>query len=386
MTLGGAGRAATRRRLRERIALAAATLVVACGGTSAGTGGGTSAPRPRPVERATSAEPTSLDALPPNPAPAPTNAPAPGPPQARFLAVGDVLLSRGVAAAIRNADDPMLPYRGMKDRFAAVDFTFANLEFPFSRETLVPVRGNIFNAPREWAAGLVEHDLRVLNLANNHAMDQGERGLFDTIALCAELELVCFGAGKNEREAWTPGIVETNGIRIGFVGASYASVNDSGKTWLRFVARIEDKHRLKAAIEAMKADGVDFVVATMHAGIEYVDAPFGPQTLFADAALKFGADMVIGAHPHVVQPAVERDGRWVFYSLGNFIFDQHEPKTDEGAALDITLTRRDEGVVLSRLEVVPVVIEGGTPRVADAERSKAILRRMELDRPLLEAP
>lgn len=318
------------------------------------------------------------------PAPEPTVTAPAGPPNVRFLAVGDVLLSRGVAAAIRAADDPMLPYRGMKDRFAAVDFTFANLEFPFSSETLVPVRGNIFNAPQPWAAGLVEHDFRVLNLANNHAMDQGERGLFDTIALCQELKLVCFGAGKNEREAWTPGVIDVNGIRVGFVGASYSSVNDSGKTWLRFVARIEDKHRLKAAIETMKADGVDFVVATMHAGIEYVDKPFGPQTLFADAALKFGADMVIGAHPHVVQPAVEREGRWVFHSLGNFIFDQNEPKTDEGAALDITLIRGDEGVRLSRLEVVPVVIDNGTPRPADAERAKGILARMQLDDPLLE--
>ena len=298
--------------------------------------------------------------------------------------MGDILLSRGVAAAIRAADDPMLPYRGMKARFEAVDFTFANLEFPFSSETLVPVRGNIFNAPRPWARGLVEHEFRVLNLANNHAMDQGERGLFDTIALCHELKLVCFGAGKNEREAWTPGVIEIDGIRVGFVGASYSSINDSGKKWLRFVARIEDKHRLKAAIEAMKKDGVDFVVATMHAGIEYVDRPFGPQTLFADAALKFGADMVIGAHPHVVQPALERDGRWVFYSLGNFIFDQTEPKTDEGAALDITLTRGDDGVSLSRLEVIPVVIQNGTPRPADAARAAGILERMKLDQPLLE--
>jgi poly-gamma-glutamate synthesis protein (capsule biosynthesis protein) len=272
----------------------------------------------------------------------------------------------------------------MADRFAEVDFTFANLEFPFSSETLVPVRGNIFNVPRQWAGGLVEHSFRVLNLANNHAMDQGERGLFDTIALCRELELICFGAGKNERQAWEPGIIEVDGIRVGFVGASYASVNDSGKTWKRFVARIESKHRLKAAIEGMRKDGVDYVVATMHAGIEYVPKPFGPQELFAEAALRFGADIVIGAHPHVVQPAVRRKGRWVFYSLGNFIFDQTDPHTDEGAALDITLTRTDEGVTLTRLEVLPVVIEKATPRLAKGARAEAILTRMKLDGPLLE--
>ena len=371
----------TRRARKAGRLLAVATLLL-------GSGCAVPAPAPRPATTTPErprAEPPATVAKAPSPPPLPTPAPA-APPSVRFLAVGDVLLSRGVAAAIRAAHDPMLPYAGMKDRFAAVDFTFANLEFPFSSETLVPVRGNIFNAPRDWAQGLVAHDFRVLNLANNHAMDQGERGLFDTIALCQELNLVCFGAGKNERQAWAPGVVEANGIRVGFVGASYSSVNDSGKKWLRFVARIEDKHRLKAAIESMKADGVDFVVATMHAGIEYVDQPFGPQTLFADAALKFGADIVIGAHPHVVQPARKQGGRWVFYSLGNFIFDQSEPKTDEGAALDITLSRSGGEVTLSRLEVVPVVIREGTPRPAEPERAKRILARMKLDDPMLEVP
>lgn len=369
------------------VALALAGCAPASPAQSSGTSTVTPAlPAPATAPTETT-EPSATAPAPPSPAPEPEPA---GPPDVRFLAVGDVLLSRGVAEAIREADDPRLPFRAMADHFRAVDFTFANLEFPFSKETLVPVRGNIFNAPQAWAEGLVEHDFRVLNLANNHAMDQGERGLFDTIALCAELQLICFGAGKNERQAWEPGVVEVDGIRIGFVGASYSSVNDSGKIWKRFVARIESKHRLKAAIETMKQDGVDYVVATMHAGIEYVPKPFGPQEIFAEAALRFGADIVIGAHPHVVQPAVKMAGRWVFYSLGNFIFDQSEPHTDEGAALDITLTRQGEGVVLRRLEVVPVVIDNATPRPARGARAEGILARMKIDDPLLvsdgEAP
>jgi poly-gamma-glutamate capsule biosynthesis protein CapA/YwtB (metallophosphatase superfamily) len=355
-----------------------AVLVAACGGPPAAPSAA-----PQPVAASATSEPVAATAPTPSSEPAPAPPEVPAQPQVRFLAVGDMLLSRGVAKAIVAADDPFLPYRGMKERFAEVDFTFANLEFPFSKETLVPVRGNIFNAPQAWVKGLVQHKFRVLNLANNHAMDQGERGLFDTIALLKEHDLVGFGAGKNEREAWAPGIIEVNGIRIGFVGASYASVNDSGKTWLRFVARIEDKHRLKATIERLKEE-TDFVVATMHAGIEYVPVPFGPQQLFADAALKFGADIVIGAHPHVVQPAFQRDGRWAFHSLGNFIFDQSDPHTDEGAALDIVLRRHEDGAVrMTRLEVLPVVIENGTPRLADEARSQAILERMKLERGVL---
>ena len=288
--------------------------------------------------------------------------------------------------AIEAAGDPELPFRGMADHFTTVDFTFANLEFPFAKEIRVPVRGNIFNAPQAWVAGLVKHRFQVLNLANNHAMDQGLGGLLETIELLQNNHLTSFGAGKSEKQAWAPALVEIQGIRIGFVGAGYASVNDSGKTWLPHVARIEEKHRLKAAIDDLKTRS-DFIVATMHAGIEYVPVSFGPQQLFAKAALDFGADIVIGAHPHVVQPAEERDGRYIFYSLGNFIFDQTDRHTDEGAALDITLTRQGDAVRLTRLEVLPVAIEDGTPRLAAPAQAAGVLERMKLPRALLvDAP
>lgn len=292
--------------------------------------------------------------------------------------MGDVLLSRGVAEAIEAHDDPEWPFRPMAARYAEVDFTFANLEFPFAKKTLVPVRGNIFNAPQSWIDGLVRHKFRVLNLANNHAMDQGLPGLLDTVELVRAHGLVGFGAGRREKDAWEPGIIEVEGIRIGFVGACYSSINDDGSTWLPHVARIEDKHRLIAAIEGLK-ERTDFIVATMHAGIEYVPVEFGPQQLFAKAAVKAGADIVIGAHPHVVQPAVLMDGVWVFYSLGNFIFDMEGRHTDEGAALDITLSRDGDGAVsIERLSIVPVHIEEGAAAPAEGELAAGVLARMKV--------
>jgi poly-gamma-glutamate capsule biosynthesis protein CapA/YwtB (metallophosphatase superfamily) len=291
------------------------------------------------------------------------------------------MLSRGVAAQIRDRGDPALVFTGMQPVFSRVDFVFANLEFPFAQKTVVPVRGNVFNAPSEWVEGLVDHRFRVLNLANNHAMDQGEQGLFDTISLLRSRGLSPFGAGKNEAEAWVPAEIEVEGIRIGFVGASYASINDSGDTWLRFVARIEDKPRLQRAIAELRTR-VDFVVATMHAGIEYVPVPFGPQILFGKAAIDAGADIVIGAHPHVVQPVEIYKGRYIFHSLGNFIFDQTDRHTDEGAALEITLMRGEEGdphaVRLARLEVLPVVIVDAAPQPASEPTAGDILGRMKL--------
>ncbi len=312
--------------------------------------------------------------------PATTAKPRIGPPPSprlRFLSVGDVLLSRGVAEAIEAEGDPELPFSRMAKDFARVDFVFANLECPFAKKTVLPVRGNIFNAPQPWITGLKKHRFTVLNLANNHALDQGEQGLYDTIGLLREHELTGFGAGRNEREAWAPIVVEHQGIRIGFVGASYASINDDGSTYLKQVARIEDKGRLQRAIADLQTRS-DFVVATMHAGIEYVPVAFGPQQLFAKAAVEAGADLVIGAHPHVVQPVVFMDGVPVFYSLGNFIFDQTKKHTDEGAAVLAELVRDGDDVRLDRLEVWPVVIEGGVPRRVEGPRSDGVLARMKV--------
>lgn len=290
--------------------------------------------------------------------------------------MGDVLLSRGVAEAIEAVGDPELPFSAMAEEFASMDFVFANLECPFAKKTVLPVRGNIFNVPQPWVAGLKKHRFTVLNLANNHALDQGRQGLYDTIDLLDETGLVGFGAGRTESEAWTPVVVEHHGIRVGFVGASYASINDDGSTYLKQVARIEDKGRLQRAIADLKTRS-DFVVATMHAGIEYVPISFGPQHLFAKAAVEAGADLVIGAHPHVVQPVVFIDDVPVFYSLGNFIFDQTKKRTDEGAAVLAELVRDGGEVRLDRLEIWPVAIEGGVPRRIDGARAEGVLARMK---------
>src|ERR1044072_8509474 len=181
------------------------------------------------------------------------------------------------------------------------------------------------------------------------------------------------GTGENLEEAWQPKIIEIKGVKIGFVGASYASVNDGGVARNEYVARIEDTDRLKKAIEKLKADGADFIITTMHAGVEYTRRPHQPQIDFARASIDFGADMVIGAHPHWIQIFEQYKGKYIFYSLGNFIFDQEfRQDTKQGLTLKITVTKnqaalRDSataddlqgqriGASLKRIELIPVII------------------------------
>ncbi len=339
---------------------------------------------------------------------------------ATFFAAGDIMLSRSVADAIAKANDPHLPFSRMKEILNSTNFNFANLESPVSGKSTYNKSGSmVFNAPQGYAAMLKTYNFQIVNLANNHALDQGTAGLFHTMDYLTGLDIAYTGTGKTLQEAWQPKTVEANGIKICFIGASYASINDNGKTTNDYVARIEDTEKLKSSILNLKAS-CDFIVATMHAGTEYTRKPNSAQTAFAHAALDAGADMVIGAHPHWVQtierycpkfpssPNEERipegqmrlqcpNPKYIFYSLGNFIFDQEwSQDTKEGLTLKIQISKNNvknaaapgaagiddlQGPKLSahikQIELIPVIIENySTPRPATPEEAKKILEKI----------
>jgi len=308
---------------------------------------------------------------------------------ATFLAVGDVLLSRRVAGCIVDRGDLNAPFRDIAPVLGGVDFTFGNLESPFSESSAFSrSAANIFNAPPAHVAGLVQHRFRVVSLANNHALDQGVPGLRFTLSHLATNDIATVGAGLDMEQAWKPAIVTIRGIRIGFVGASYASVNDDGSTQNRYVARLEDHRRLRAAMEKLDAEA-DVVVVTMHAGSEYNPTVHSSQVAFARLAIDLGADVVIGAHPHVLQRLERYRGRYIFYSLGNFIFDHVRPGTRDGLAVRTTVglipspPGQRRGAVTG-LELLPVVIEGRcSPRPATEQEAERILAAVRAPGPVL---
>jgi poly-gamma-glutamate synthesis protein (capsule biosynthesis protein) len=317
---------------------------------------------------------------------------------ATFLAAGDIMLSRNVAAAIQKNNDVGLPFRNIADILKSTDFNFANLESPVAPSAKNQIIGGhslLFGAPAGYIKGLADFNFKILNLANNHALDQGLLGIKATRSALDNLNIQYEGAGDNLDQAWRPAIVEANGIKIGFIGASYASVNDNGKTTNNYVARIGDLENLKSSIQNLKSKS-DFIVVTMHAGTEYAKTPNTAQTAFAHAAVDDGADMVIGSHPHWVQTIEEYNGKYIFYSLGNFIFDQAwSQETKEGLTLKITLTKSGSANLqapgaaslgdlqgsripakLESVELIPIIINSSQPRPATADEGKKVLKKI----------
>ncbi len=306
-----------------------------------------------------------------------------------FLAVGDIMLSRHVAERIEQNDNPALPFDQLKDLLSSTDFNFGNLESPVSGNDQKKGHDLIFNTSTKHISGLVSNNFKIVNLANNHTLDQGLAGLENTMRALSDQGILYFGVGHSKQEAWQPKIVTIHGVRIGFLGASYASTNDGDGKRNDYVARVEDLTDLKDALTKLRSES-DFIVVTMHAGVEYRRHPDSSQIAFARAAVDYGADLVIGHHPHWIQTMEQFQGKYIFYSLGNFVFDQGgHGDTREGLTLRVVLrTQRRKNdastttvmpgrfVTLDKIELIPVIIEHVSPRPATDQESVGILKKI----------
>lgn len=307
------------------------------------------------------------------------------PPAVSIVVAGDVMLSRNVAAKMKAAGDPLLPFRGVAALLDGADASFANLESPLAPpeedggesewDGTIGGKSLIFAAPHAAVQGLTRHKFRILAMANNHAMDQEEDGLLHSIGRLAASGIQVAGAGRSLDEAWRPRMIEVRGLKIGFVAASYASLNYGTEERTDTVALIQDLDRMASSVRAARARA-RYVVVAMHAGDEYTAEPNAAQVRFARAAVDAGADVVAGSHPHWLQPVERYKAGLIFYSLGNFVFDLDTSReTREGAAVKLLLGV-DGGL---RAEVVPVVIENSCcPRPADPAEAAKMLRRMKL--------
>lgn len=293
-----------------------------------------------------------------------------------FIAVGDIMLSRLVARQTEKEKNPSWVWANISDFLHSSDFNFWNLESPTNGTNIYSYeKVLIFNALPDLLRTLPEMNFWIINLANNHALDQGEQGLKTTQTLLREIGIEQVGTGKNSEEAWTAKIIEKNGIKIAFLGASYASYNDDGTQISPMIARMQNSDRIKRSVKNARTEA-DFVVVSMHGGLEYTRDPTPLQIEFAHAAIDAGADIIIGAHPHWTQKIESYRGKYIFYSLGNFVFDQEfSPETKTGLTLRVLLEKNNNTLTDLHIELHPILIEHyGQPRLLSWEAKIQSLR------------
>lgn len=255
----------------------------------------------------------------------------------RMIFVGDVMFDRGVESSVNKNYGGNFSKLFEKTPFIAdADITFANLEGP------VTDQGNNVGSKYSFQMNpvvlpvLKNLGFDIVSFANNHVGDWNIDGFLDTLKRLNENNIMFAGAGNNKSEAQQVKIIERNGMKIGFLALS-----DVGPNWIAAtetnpgILLASDQNRSQIIKDAKSQ--VDFLVVSYHWGDEYI--PFNTrQKTLAESSIDAGADLVIGHHPHVIQDYAEYKNKLIFYSLGNFIFDQSfSPETMRGLIADITI-------------------------------------------------
>jgi poly-gamma-glutamate synthesis protein (capsule biosynthesis protein) len=294
------------------------------------------------------------------------------------VAVGDILLGRKLGKVMAESGDFTLPFHELGEELTAADITFGNLEGPFCEAPPYPDEGMVFRVRPEAVEGLQFAGFDVLSLANNHALDGGFACLRFTLRHLRVAGILPVGAGENFSEAHFPAIIERAGVRFAFLAYTYAEYNDvPGTTRPAVAGRAPEAVRADVAAARQQAD---VVFVSLHDGAEYTRRVAPETEEFARAAIEAGATAVFGHHPHVPQ-RVERHGEgWIFYSLGNFVFQQQTPGTRTGLMARLTFA----GARLEQVEAVPIWIEPlSQPRLATREEATTILDAIGLNNPVL---
>ncbi|MGE5579654.1 MAG: CapA family protein [Bacillota bacterium] len=295
-----------------------------------------------------------------------------------LVAVGDVMLSRGVAGRIQENGNLGLPFAKVTSLLRTGDIVFGNLENPLTPGREINIREMVLRADPGMADALADAGFTVLSLANNHTPDFGATGILDTLRNLDQAGIAWVGAGSDASEAYASRMVEVKGLRFAFL-----AFTDPGITPPLYEASESspgtasaDIAKMQAAIKDARLDA-DFVVVSLHAGVEYEAEPDDLQVELAHAAIDAGADLVIGHHPHVVQPVERYRDRYILYSLGNFVFDQWwSEETCQGLIARLVISAAG----VERVEFYPVTINrDAQPEISTGPEASAILSRLKVD-------
>ena len=274
---------------------------------------------------------------------------------------------------IKNAYDPTTKdydfsnvFKNVRSYLEKGDITIGNLETTFAGSAKGYTGYPTFNCPEILGQNLKDMGVDVLTTANNHCMDKGNSGLVSTLNFLDEYGIDHTGTARSEEEQNTILIKDVNGIKIAFLCYTYGTNGITIPKDKPYSVNLIDKDLMKKHIEMAKAQNVDVICVSMHWGIEYKVTPNAQQKELADFLFQNGVDIILGSHPHVLEPMEKRtitlaDGTtkdgFIIYSLGNFVSGQIYANTKSTVILDIQLTKNSEGTIaIDEITYTPVYL------------------------------
>ena len=231
------------------------------------------------------------------------------------ILTGDVMLGRTVEIKSAEEGDYAYAFRKVGESLRQADIVFINLENPIIEDCPPHTDGFKFCASPKMLEGLVFSGVDIVNLANNHAGNYGQKGIEETQSLLRQKGIAATGLGELV-------ILEREDTLFGFLGFDLTTRNLSEED-LMIINQSNTK--------------VDVLIIGVHWGVEYTQTPTDTQRVWAREIIEAGADAIAGHHPHWVQSSEIIDGKPVYYSLGNFVFDQMwSERTREGTVVELT--------------------------------------------------
>jgi len=260
------------------------------------------------------------------------------PPLTTLTFVGDIMLGRSVNLGSLKRGDFSWPFQLVNEKLSRADLTIGNLESILYPDCPPVDTGFKFCADPQALTGLLLAGFDVLSLANNHTTNYGQEGISYTNNLLTNNGIQVVGLGE-------PVVINRHGTRFGFLAYNQVGVYQGIAT------ATEDR----LVSDLIILDNLaDVKVIIFHWGTEYVATPSATQIKLARLAVDHGADLVVGAHPHWVQTNERYQGKPIYYSLGNFIFDQEwSQQTKQGLALTLSY----QGPDLIKVDESPVLIK-----------------------------
>ena len=283
-------------------------------------------PTPEPTPEQVVMESTPMP--PPTRTPEPT--PEPTPELFELSLIGDNTLaanhySKGAQGTYEYVvgDNYAYPYEMTRQFFENDDCTIANLECVLSEYNIPDIKAFSFRAPPEYVEILTQGSVEFVSLGNNHVLDYGETGYADTKAALDNA-----GIGYAGRDEWA--IHETeSGLKIGIYAVSFGEI-----------------YQIQAGIAALKEAGAEFIIAALHWGTEGAYRSNERQWNQGRAAIDAGADFVMGTHPHTLQEIEEYNGKYIYYSIGNWSFGGNtNPRDKDTVIVKLTVQRDVDGTI-----------------------------------------
>lgn len=232
----------------------------------------------------------------------------------------------------------------------AADYAVANLEVPLGGGPKYSGYPN-FSAPDSYAEALRDAGFDLLLTANNHCLDSGMAAARRTLVALDRLGIDHIGTydTQAQRDSLVPFIKDINGVKFGFLNYTYGTNGIPARDGME-VALI-DREKIASEMKKSREAGAEILIVTLHWGVEYAQLENENQRRLADFIFSNGADMVIGSHPHVVQPMKvvhnEKTGKdaLVVYSLGNFLSNQNDTNSRGGALVRVRVVKEPDGSV-----------------------------------------